>query len=118
MQPQYITLSSSGAVSPWRLLNWQATPMEISFQVLSSGAAYSVAGTLEDPTGVYPNPRSSSPTAFTLFTGSSNAIFSLGSSATLANAAVTEPLAAVQFTLSSGSSIGPVVFIVLQSGVG
>ena len=115
MQPIYITLSSSGAVSPWKMLNWQTTPQEIAIQVLSSGAAYSVAATLEDPTGVYPNPRSSAPTAFTIFTGSSNALFEVGSSATLP---IGNPMAALQFTLSSGSSIGAVTFVVLQSGIG
>ena len=115
MQPQYVTLSSSGAVSPWRLLNWQATPQEVSVSVLSSGAAYNVAATLEDPTGTYPNPRSSAPTAFTIFTGSSNAVFKIGSSVTFP---VGNPIAALQFTLSSGSSIGAVTFVVLQSGIG
>ena len=52
--------------------------------------------TLEDPTGVYPNPNSSAPTAFTIFTGSSNIFISLGSSSV--------PLARHQFTLNTQSS--------------
>ena len=54
--------------------------------------------------------------AFLLFTGSSNAIFSLGSSVTLP---LTEPIAAYQFTLNTQSSAGAKVTLVsMQSGIG
>jgi hypothetical protein len=98
-------------------MNWHATPMEISFAVISTGgSSYSISATLEDPTGTYPSPVSSSPTAFLLFTGSSNAIFSLGSSVTLP---LTEPIAAYPFTLNTQSSAGAKVTLVsMQSGIG
>jgi hypothetical protein len=103
VQPTYITLSSTGS-SPWKLTNWNATPQEISFSVISTGgSSYFISATLEDPSGTYPSPVSSAPTAFTIFTGSSNALFSLGSSVT---PGLTEPIAAYQFTLNSQSSVG------------
>jgi hypothetical protein len=116
LQPQYITLSSTGS-SPWKTVNWHATPQEISFSVISTGgSSYFISATLEDPSGTYPSPVSSAPTAFTIFTGSSNAIFSLGSSATVP---LTEPIAAYQFTLNSQSSAGAKVTLVsMQSGIG
>ena len=116
MQPIYVTLSSTGS-SPWKIVNWDCAPQEISFAVISTGgSSYFISATLEDPNGTYPSPVSSAPTAFTIFTGSSNALFSLGSSTT---GPLTEPIAAYQFTLNSQSSIGAkVTLVTLQSGVG
>lgn len=116
LQPIYITLNSTGS-SPCKLTNWQCTPQEISFAVISTGgSSYFISATLEDPSGTYPSPISSAPTGFTIFTGSSNALFSLGSSAT---PALTEPIAAYQFTLNSISSVGAKVTLVsMQSGIG
>lgn len=110
MQPLYVTLSSTGS-SPWRLANWQAQ-QQIAFQVISTGgSSWFISGTLEDPTGVYPNPNSSTPTAFTIFTGSSNIYVSLGTSGV--------PISAYQFTLNTQSSAAAkVTFVTLQSGVG
>jgi hypothetical protein len=118
MQPRYLTLTSTAAPSPWQLTNWHCTPQELSFQVISAGSSYNIQVTLEDPTGTYPNPNSSSPTAFTVFTGSSNAIFGLGSSATVP---LTEPIAAFRFTLTALSTLGgatSVTFVSMQSGIG
>jgi hypothetical protein len=116
MQPIYVTLSSTGS-SPWKLANWHAAPQEISFAVISTGgSSYFISATLEDPTGSYPSPVSSAPTPFMIFTGSSNALFSIGSSAT---PALTEPIAGYQFTLNTISSVGArVTFISMQSGIG
>lgn len=116
MQPIYVTLSSTGS-SPWKLANWQCTPQEISFSVLSTGgSSYFISATLEDPSGSFPSPVSSAPTPFTTFTGSSNALFSIGSSVT---PGLTEPIAAYQFTLNTQSSVGAkVTFVALQSGIG
>jgi hypothetical protein len=116
MQPIYLTLSSTGS-SPWKPVNWHISPMEISFSVISTGgSSYFISATLEDPTGTYPSPVSSAPTAFTIFTGSSNALFSLGSSATVP---LTEPISAFQLTLNSQSSAGArVTLVTLQSGIG
>ncbi|WP_426418471.1 hypothetical protein [Bradyrhizobium genosp. A] len=115
MQPRYITLTSTGS-SPWQLADWEITPQQISFAVISSGgSSYFISATLEDPTGTYPSPVSSSPTAFTLFTGSSNAMFALGSSAV----APIGSIAGYRFTLNTQSSAGaPVTLVALQSGIG
>ncbi len=116
MQPIYITLTSTGS-SPWKPTNWQIAPQQISFAVISSGgSSYFISGTLEDPSRTYPSPVSSSPTPFTIFTGSSNAMFGMGSSI---GSVIDEPIAAFQFTLNSQSSAGaPVTLIALQSGIG
>lgn len=83
----------------------------MAFQVISSGgSSWFISGTLEDPTGVYPNPNSSAPTPFTIATGSSNIYISLGSTAT--------PIAAYRFTINTQSSAAaPVQFVTLQSGI-
>ena len=117
MQPVYTTMTATGS-SPWKPTNWHATPMEISFQVISAGSSYSIAVTLEDPSGTYPSPNSSAPTGFTIFSGSSNALFSLGSSAT---PALTEPIAAYQVTLNALSTLGgatKITVVSMQSGIG
>jgi hypothetical protein len=118
LQPIYVTLSSTGS-SPWKLANWNATPQEISFAVISTGgSSYFISATLEDPSGTYPSPNSSAPTGFTIFSGSSNALFSLGSSAT---PAITEPIAAYQVTLNALSTLGgatKITVVSLQSGIG
>jgi hypothetical protein len=117
MQPIYITLTSSGS-SPWKVPNWHATPQEISFQVISAGSSYIISATLEDPTGTYPSPNSSAPTAFTMFTGSSNAIFTLGSSVTFP---IGKPIAGYQVTLNALSTLGgatKITVVALQSGIG
>jgi hypothetical protein len=117
MQPIYITLTSSGS-SPWKVPNWHATPQELSFQVISAGSSYIISATLEDPTGVYPSPNSSAPTAFTMFAGSSNAIFTLGSTVTFP---IGKPIAGYQVTLNALSTLGGVTKItavILQSGIG
>lgn len=117
MQPRYLTLTSSAAPSAWQVPNWHSTPQEISFATITnSTTAYSISVTLEDPTGTYPNPNSSAPTAFSIFTGASNAIFSLGSSVT---APLLKPIAGYQFAVTALSSVGgKVTFVTLQSGIG
>ena len=117
MQPRYITLIASSLPTAWQVPNWHATPQEISFQVIAnSTSTYSISATLEDPTGTYPNPNSSAPTAFSIFTGSSNAIFSLGSTVT---APLLKPIAGYQFSMTALSSAGgKVTFVTLQSGIG
>jgi hypothetical protein len=43
--------------SPWKIANWQTTPQQIAFAVLSTGgSSWSISVTYEDPTGVYPSP--------------------------------------------------------------
>lgn len=111
MQPLFVTLSSSGS-SPWKQANWQATPQQISFAVLSTGgSSWAIAVTFEDPTGVFPSPNSSAPTGFTLLAGSSNQFVTVGASML--------PIAGYQFSLNAPSSAGAKVnFIALQAGIG
>jgi hypothetical protein len=111
MQPIYVTLSSTAAAAPWRLSNWHTTPQEASFAVLSSGnSSWAINLTYEDPTGVYPNPRSSTPTAFPLLTGSCSAAF-------IAVTSSFRPFAGWQPVLNTSSG-GTVTFIYLQAGIG
>jgi hypothetical protein len=111
MQPIYLTLSSTGP-SPWKPVNSQCAFQQLAFQVISTGgSSWFISGTLEDPTGVYPNPNSSTPTPFTIATGSSNIYVTLGTTAL--------PIAAYQFTLNTQSSAGArVQLVTLQSGIG
>jgi hypothetical protein len=119
MQPTYITLTSSGTSSPWKVVNWQSDALQqISFAVISAGSCYAISVTLEDPTNVYPSPNSSLPTAFTAFVGASNAFFTLGSSVTLP---IGPPIAAYQITAGALSTLGGVTKITaisMQSGIG
>jgi len=117
MQPTYLTLSSTGS-SPWKPVNWQIAPQEISFSIIGTtgGSSYTISVTLEDPTGVFPNPNSSAPTAFQIFAGSSVALFSIGSSIT---APLIGPVAAYQFAMNSQSSAGAkVTLVAMQDGIG
>jgi hypothetical protein len=111
VQPIYVTLSSSGS-SPWKMANWNCTPQQISFAVLSTGgSSWAIAVTFEDPSVVFPSPNSSTPTGFTVLTGSSNQFITLGTSSV--------PIAGYQFLLNVPSSAGARVnFIALQSGIG
>jgi hypothetical protein len=111
MHPRYITLSSSGS-SLWQEPNWQATPQQISFAILSTGgSSWSVDITFEDPSGVNPSPRSSAPTAFTVLTGSSNQFVTLGTSAV--------PITGYRFNFNVPSSAGATATLVVnQAGVG
>lgn len=115
MQPIYITQTSSGS-SPWKVANWQATPQQISFAVLSTGgSSWSIDVTFEDPSGVYPSPRSSSPTAFTILTGSSNQFISLNSGSSIAPL----PIAGYRFNFNVPSSAGATATMVVnQAGIG
>src|ERR1700761_8612864 len=100
MQPRYLTLASSGS-SPWQLTNWQIAPQQISFTVLSTGgSSWSVDVCYEDPSGVYPSPRSSTPTPFTFLTGSANASATIGSNSSIG------PIAGYRFNLNAPSSAG------------
>jgi hypothetical protein len=114
VQPTYLTLSSSGS-SPWKLANWHATSVQqFGFQVNSTGGSnFQIDATLEDPTGTYPNPNSSTPTTFTLATASSTAAtpFTVGVSSIA--------IAAWRLTLNAPSSAGAKVTLVgLQVGIG
>jgi hypothetical protein len=113
MQPRYVTLTST-TQSTWYLPNWHATPQQISFASISTSTGsgtWNINVAYEDPTGVFPSPNSSAPTAFTLVSGGTvNAVIAVPSSMT--------PIAAYQFQLTSASTGGKTVFAVNQSGIG
>ena len=77
----------------------------------TGGSSWAISVTYEDPSGVFPSPRSSTPTGFTLLAGSSNQFVSVGSSML--------PIAGYQFSLNAPSSAGAsVTMVVLQAGIG
>jgi hypothetical protein len=79
--------------------------------VLSTcGSPWSISVTYEDPSGVYPSPVSSSPTAVTLLAGSSNQFITVGTSML--------PIAGYQFSLNAPSSVGASVTMVALQSVG
>lgn len=112
MQPSYVTVTSSGS-SPWKLTNWHATgPQQFGFAVLSTGASSGTIDVcLEDPTGVYPSPVSSAPTAFVFATW--------GAAATALTGFSSFSIAAYRLTVNSLSSVGAkVTLATVQSGIG
>src|SRR5262245_36855438 len=108
-QPVYITLTSTGS-SPWKTVDWYTLPQQFGFAILSSGGSSGTIDiTLESPsTQTYPNPTSSTPTAFVLFQSTgSNSVTGLTSVA----------IAAYRLTLNSQSSAGaPMTLVTIQSG--
>lgn len=115
MQPIYVTATSSGS-SPWKAVNWQCTPQQISFAVLSTGgSSWTVDVTFEDPSGTYPSPRSSAPTPFTIMTGSSNQFAGVGPGSTSGLATI----AGYRFNFNAPSSAGATATLVVnQAGIG
>jgi hypothetical protein len=113
MQPIFITQSSAGS-SPWKLANWQCTPQQFGFAVLSTGGSnWQVDVALEDPTLVYPNPNSSTPTAFPLVTASST------TAANQVTGLTSLAIAAYRLTVNALSSVGAKVTLVsMQAGIG
>ena len=87
---------------------------QFGFQVNSTGGSnFQVDATLEDPSLTFPNPNSSTPTAFALATASSTAAtpFVVGISSIA--------IAACRLTVNAPSSAGAKVTLIgLQTGVG
>ena len=111
MQPTYLTLSSSGS-SSFKTTGWYVTPQQISFAVLSTGgSSWSIDVCYEDPSNTFPSPRSSTPTPFTILTGSSNQVITVGASLA--------PIAGYRFNFNSPSSAGASATLVCnQAGIG
>ena len=107
MQPRYVTISSSGS-SPWQLVNWHTTPINIGFGVRTSAlsSTWQIDVTLDDPTNTFPS--SAGPTVFqssqvgTINGGSSNAV-----------GAILQPIAAWRVT---NNSTGGAVTVTDASG--
>ena len=110
MQPRYVTITSTTQLT-WSIVNWHATPQQISFAAISTGgSSWTINVCYEDPSGTYPSPNSSAPTAFVLVNGSANAVVAVPSSMT--------PIAGYQFQLTSASTGGRIVFAINQAGIG
>lgn len=111
MQPLYVTLTSSGS-SPWKLVNWHTTPINIGVSVVgNSTSTWQIDYTVDDPTGAYPNPTlgASGVTVYSTTNGSSTATY----------ATLTTPVAAIRITMNALSSAGgKVTGTILQSGIG
>lgn len=112
MQPVYVTVSSSGS-SPWRLVNWHVTPINLGFATRVSGLSsqYQIDITLDDPSGVYPS--SAGPTVFlsSQAAGGGIALSSIGGIGV-----ITQPIAAWRVT--NNSTGGSVTVTALQAGIG
>ena len=64
LQTRSSTGEASSGSSAWKVANWQSTPQQIAFAVISTGgSSWSIAVTFEDLSGVYPSPISSAPPA-------------------------------------------------------
>lgn len=130
MQPKYATLSSSGS-TPWFQVDWWRNPIQLGVQVTSNSSTpnWSIDVTMDDPTGLYPNPtlnsgqpagsapgqiggKSVNVFAASTLLGSSN----LASSVSSANAigVINQPIAAWRLTQNSTS--GTITATVLQAG--
>lgn len=112
MQPIYTSVIASSLPTTWRLTNWQATPFDAAFAIIAnSSSTYNIDLCYEDPTGVYPSPNSSAPTAFNLV--------SSGSASQVIVPSSFKPFAGYRYTMNTLSSAGgKVVFIYLQAGIG
>lgn len=118
MKPVTVTLTSSGS-SPWKLVNWNTTPINIGFGIVqNSSTAWQIDMTMEDPTFIgalnssvyYPNSS-----AVTIF----SSIISGSSVNVLSN--ITFPIAAWRLTVTSVSTdvASPAVSATaLQAGIG
>jgi len=108
--PNITTLTSTGA-SAWQLADWYTLPQQFGFAVISSGgSSFSIQVALEDPTRQYPNPTSSTPTAFTILQGSTGPAAYITGFSSVA-------IAAYRLFLNTQSSAGaPVTLVGVQSG--
>lgn len=130
MQPRYVTLSSSGS-SPWFQTDWWRNPIALGVEVVSNSTTpnWSFDVTMDDPTGLYPNPTlnpgqpaGAAPgqlggkvvsvfSAASLF-GSSNLTSTVSSGSAIG--AILQPIAAWRITQNSTS--GTITATVLQAG--
>lgn len=110
MQPQYVTVTSSGS-SPWQLVNWHATPINlgVAVRVASLSSTWQIDVTMDDPTGTYPS--SAGPTIF-----QSSQVGGPAGSSTNAIGSISQPIAA--WRLTNNSTGGTATATVVQSGIG
>lgn len=109
MQPRYLTLSSSGS-SPWQLVGWYATPINIGFalRTASLSSTWQIDVTMDDVTDAFPS--SAGPTIF-----QSSQVGGPAGSSVNAIGAITQPIAA--WRLTNNSRGGSVTVTALQAGI-
>jgi hypothetical protein len=99
--------TSSIGSSPWKLVNWHVTPINIGLAVIVTGTVnYTVEYTYSDPTNTYPDPLGF-PVPFS--------VSALASKATTLDSNIIIPVAAVRLTINSGT--GSAELIILQAGI-
>lgn len=93
--------------SPWQIVNWHATPVNISVAVVVTGTVtYTISYTYDDPSRTYPSPNDP-PTAFD--------VSALAAKSTTLDAAITQPIVALRLRITSGT--GTATLIWLQAGI-
>lgn len=120
--PILIGTSSVGG-TPWHLTNWHITPAQhcgtLNFSSTANGVTARYDITLDDPTGVYPNPNNTVPFVF----NSTSPVGTFASSNSMGGICVDgntiQPMAAWRLTITSSSSgAGTVYGTVLEAGIG
>jgi len=108
MQVRYVTQTGTGT-SAWQMLNTHISPMNVGLAMLFSGAAgtASVQYTMEDPFGLYPNPTTSTVTAFTLVAASPSNV----------TGSLTFPAAALRLNVSGATSTTVVTLAIVEAGI-
>jgi hypothetical protein len=109
MQPRYVTQSSSGS-SPWQIVGWYSTPINIGFavRVASLSSTWQIDVTMDDPSNTFPS--SAGPTVF-----QSSQVGGPAGSSVNAIGAITQPIAAWRVT--NNSTGGSVTATCLQAGI-
>ena len=104
-----IIVGTNGVGStPWQIINWHISPQNFGMIGLVDGTVnYTFQYTMEDPSGTYPNPDGSFPTAFDISALASKAVDTASS--------WTTPIAAWRLQVNSGT--GTAQAIVLQAGI-
>jgi len=94
--------------TPWQIVNWHISPINIGIAVIVTGTVnYTVQYTYDDPSGTYPNPTSTFPTAF------DHPI--LNAQTATADSSISLPVAAIRLTNNSGTGTAQMVFV--QGGI-
>lgn len=118
--PIYATVSSTGGTnhSPWKLVNWHVTPINLGLVVQSSGGNWQIDVCVDDPTNTFPNPSLPSSAPVTIFQSSQCAGGGVTAAAGNAIGVITQPIAAWRLTSTSTTPGGTVTATGLQSGIG
>lgn len=104
-----ITVGTNGVgATPWQIVNTNISPVNLGIGVAITGTVnFSVQYTYDDPSGTYPNPVASSPTAWPLT--------ALASKSANTDSSITFPIAAYRLLINSGTGVATAS--VIQSGI-